>query len=101
MAKKYKSPRYVKDDLSGAMLEEGIDKIYTMRVGQTIEGANGKNRYIHLELHLGHESFTELVLKKFEAKRIRWIEWLPPTDEEREKFGQKAKGQSVVYDGVA
>lgn len=100
MAKKFKSPRYVKDDLNGEMMEEGVDKIYTVRVGQKIEGASG-NRYIHLELHLGHESFTELVLKKFEAKKIRWIEWLPPTDEEIQKFGQKAKGQSVIYDGVA
>lgn len=102
-AKRVKPVTFFRDDFSGGMLASDTDKVYKMRVGTTIQDGNGNNHYIHLAFTLGHESFVELVTKRFDAKRIKWIEWLPPTDEERtesEAKGRRATGTEVQYDGV-
>ena len=101
--KKVKPIVFHRDNFSGETLASDKDAIYKMRVGTTVEDGNGGNHYVHLAFTLGHASFKELVLTRFDPKQIKWIEWLPPTDEERqeaESKGRTARGTEVEYDGV-
>ena len=94
---------FVKDDLNGAMLEENIDAIFNVSVKRHVIDGNGKKHYLTLNLQFGHESLTELILKKIQPKQIRWTEWLPPSNEEREKAeatGKEAYGQTIPYNGA-
>jgi len=94
---------FVKDDLSGAMLEENVDAIFNMSIKNHVIDGNGKKHYLTLNLQFGHDSIAELILKKIQPKQIRWTEWLPPTEQEREEAeskGKQAFGTTVPYNGA-
>lgn len=95
---KTKKGSFVKCAGSEEFLEIGIDKIYNLRLATTVEGAKG-TRYIHCEVALNHE-FAMKVLQLLVPKRVHWEEWLVPTEEEKEKYGDKARGKNIPYDGV-
>jgi hypothetical protein len=95
---KTKKGSFVKCAGSEEFLEIGIDKIYTNRLTTTVEGAKG-TRYIHCEVALNHE-YAMKILQMFVPKRIHWEEWIPPTEEEKKQYGDKARGKNIPYDGV-
>lgn len=96
---KVKPVTFFRDSLTGDMLASDTDIIFNVRVSRTVEDGNGNNHYVHCELTLGRSSFQELILSKVEPKQIKWIEWLPPTAEEKEK-NKYHKGTNVYFDGV-
>lgn len=94
---------FVRDDFNSAMLEENVDAIYNVSVKRHVLDGNGKKHYLTLNLQLGQESFSELLLKKIEPKRVRWMEWIPPSAEEREEAqasGKQAYGDTIPYTGA-
>ncbi len=105
MARRFNPNRatYIKDSFNGEMLQEGIDSIFATVVKRKLVDGNGKAHYLTLNLDLSHNSFMELILNKIPAKNVHWLEWIPPTDEEKEKAkkeGKEAYGTSILFKGV-
>jgi len=93
----------IQDDYNGELLDAETDKVYTLSVTTRPEDKNGNKHFIKAEFDLSHRSVMELVLSKFEPKKIAWKEWLRPTDEEQaeaEAKGKKAYGQWKTYNGT-
>lgn len=98
-----KKGSFVKCASTDEFLEIGVDKVYTLRLGTTVEAKNMKgeaiNRYVHLEVNLNHDSALK-VIQLLNPKRVKWEEWIPPTEEDKTKYGDKARGKNISYDGA-
>lgn len=92
----------IQDDYSNALLDADTDKIYSLSVVTRSEDKNGKKHFIKMELDIGYDTLKELILSKFEAKKIKWKEYLTPTDEEKEEAkrdGKSARGTWAPWAG--
>jgi len=94
---------FVRDSFDGEMLEEGVDSVYNVGIKHHLVDGQGKKHYLTLPLVLSHESVLELLLNKIPPKNIRWLEWLPPTEEDKAEAqakGRQAFGDSIPYKGA-
>ena len=93
----------IMDDFSGELLDAEFDKVYNLSVTTRITDTKGKQHFVKLELDIGHKTLNELVLSKFEAKKIKFKEWLNPTEEEVEhakSMGKTARGTWAPFSGA-
>lgn len=109
MPAKKGSGNFVKDAMTEAFLETGIDKIYKLSLSTTeqFEQTTGtikdlqepviENRFVKMEVNLGHESVMKL-LKMINPKRVNWVMGEPPTNEAVAKYGAKARWKWSDYD---
>jgi len=93
----------IMDDFSGELLDAEFDKVYNLSVTTRVTDTKGKQHFVKLELDIGHKTLNELVLSKFEAKKIKFKEWLNPTEEEiatSTKLGKTARGTWAPFSGA-
>lgn len=110
MPQKKGSGNFVKDAMTEAFLETGIDKIYKLSLTTTeqFEKTSGQsvkdlqeptieNRFVKMEVSIGHESAMKL-LKLLNPKRVNWVMGEPPSPEKIAKYGSKARWEWSDYD---
>lgn len=101
------SGQFVKDAMDESLLEIGFDKIYkvsftTQEEFQTMDRDMAGNfktetRFVKSEISLGHDSLMK-ILKLINPKRISWQMGEPPSKEDKEKYGLKARWKWSEYD---
>jgi hypothetical protein len=104
MTKKSGNGTFVKDAMTEDLLEQGIDQIYKLSLSTTSEYLNKdtkeiENAFVQMSVNLSHDSVLKL-LKQFNPKRVRWQRGEPPSKEDKEKYGNKARWQWSDYDFV-
>jgi hypothetical protein len=112
MPQKKGSGQFVKDAISEEFLEVGFDKVYKLSLSTTEQFVNPakqnaldptqtgiENRFIQMNVQLGHESVMK-ILKLLNPKRVNWQMGEPPTKEDKEKYGIKARWKWSDYDPV-
>lgn len=104
--------QFVKDAISEAFLEVGFDKVYKLSLSTTEQFVNPnkqnaldptqtgiENRFVQMNVNLGHESVMK-ILKLLNPKRVNWQMGEPPSKEDKEKYGLKARWKWSDYDPV-
>lgn len=87
---------FIKDAMNGEFLEKGIDEIHTVRLSKQVE-LDGEIKNLYATMQVGASSYKK-VLALFNPKRVVFQIWENPSQENIEKYGEKARGRYVDFD---